>query len=41
VNANNKAWAGAERPEWLTTSLARKTPPKGAEALVCEAAGDL
>jgi ParB family chromosome partitioning protein len=25
------------RREWLTTFLSRKTPPKGAEALVCEA----
>jgi ParB family chromosome partitioning protein len=25
------------RREWLTTFLARKTPPKGAEALICEA----
>lgn len=39
VIANNKAWASAEvvRREWLTTFLARKTPPKGAEALICEA----
>ena len=25
------------RREWLTTFLSRKTPPKGAEALICEA----
>ena len=39
VIANNKAWASAEvvRREWLTTFLSRKTPPKGAEALICEA----
>lgn len=39
VIANNKAWTSAEvvRREWLTTFLARKTPPKGAEALICEA----
>ncbi|GAA3519249.1 hypothetical protein [Nocardioides daeguensis] len=39
VIANNKAWASAEtvRREWLTAFVARKTAPKGAEALVCEA----
>ena len=37
--ANNKAWASAEtvRREWLAGSLARKTAPKGAEAMICEA----
>ena len=37
--ANNKAWASAEtvRREWLATFVARKTAPKGAEALICEA----
>lgn len=39
VIANNKAWASAEtvRREWLTAFVARKTAPKGAEALICEA----
>ncbi len=39
VIANNKAWASAEtvRREWLATLVARKTAPKGAEALICEA----
>ena len=39
VIANNKAWASAEtvRREWLARFLARKTAPKGAEALICEA----
>ena len=39
VIANNKAWASAEtvRREWLATFVARKTAPKGAEALICEA----
>ena len=39
VIANNKAWASAEtvRREWLTGFVARKTAPKGAEALICEA----
>jgi ParB family chromosome partitioning protein len=39
VIANNKAWASAEtvRREWLSTFVARKTAPKGAEALICEA----
>lgn len=37
--ANNKAWASAEtvRREWLAGFVARKTAPKGAEALICEA----
>ena len=39
VIANNEAWASAEtvRREWLATFVARKTAPKGAEALICEA----
>ena len=39
VIANNKAWASAEivRREWLAAFVARKTAPKGAEALICEA----
>jgi ParB family chromosome partitioning protein len=39
VIANNKAWASAEtvRREWLAGFVARKTAPKGAEALICEA----
>ncbi|MDN5896330.1 chromosome partitioning protein, ParB family [Brevibacterium sp. Mu109] len=39
VIANNKAWASAEtvRREWLAGFLSRKTAPKGAEALICEA----
>jgi ParB family chromosome partitioning protein len=39
VIANNKAWSSAEtvRREWLATFVARKTAPKGAEALICEA----
>lgn len=39
VIANNKAWASAEtvRREWLSTFVTRKTAPKGAEALICEA----
>lgn len=39
VIANNKAWASAEtvRREWLAAFIARKTAPKGAEALICEA----
>lgn len=39
VIANNKAWASAEvvRRDWLRQFLARKTPPQGAEALICEA----
>lgn len=37
--ANNKARSSAEtvRREWLATFVARKTAPKGAEALICEA----
>lgn len=39
VIANNKAWASAEtvRREWLTGFLTRRTAPKGAESLICEA----
>lgn len=39
VIANNKAWASAQivRREWLAKFLVRKTPPKGAEALICGA----
>lgn len=39
VIANNKAWDSAEtvRREWLAGFVARKTAPKGAEALICEA----
>ena len=39
VIANNKAWTSAEtvRREWLAGFVARKTAPKGAEALICEA----
>ena len=39
VIANNKAWASAEtvRREWLAGFVTRKTAPKGAEALICEA----
>jgi ParB family chromosome partitioning protein len=39
VIANNKAWASAEtvRREWLRGFFARKTAPKGTEALICEA----
>jgi len=39
VIANNKAWASAEvvRRDWLRQFLTRKTPPKGAEVLICEA----
>lgn len=39
VITNNKAWRSAEtvRHEWLAKFLVRKTPPKGSEALVCEA----
>ncbi len=39
VIANNKAWTSAEtvRREWLAGFAARKTAPKGAEALICEA----
>ncbi len=36
---NNKAWRSAEtvRREWLARFITRKTPPTGAEALVCAA----
>jgi ParB family chromosome partitioning protein len=36
---NNKAWKSAEavRREWLTGFVTRKTAPKGAESLICEA----
>lgn len=39
VIANNKAWASAEvvRRDWLRHFLTRRTPPPGAEALICEA----
>ncbi len=39
VIANYKAWDSAEtvRRQWLAGFLTRKTPPAGAEALVCEA----
>lgn len=39
VIANNKAWDSAEtvRRQWLAGFLTRKSPPAGAEALVCEA----
>lgn len=39
VIANNKAWTSAEtvRREWLAGFVARKSAPKGAEALICEA----
>jgi ParB family chromosome partitioning protein len=39
VIANNKAWTSAEvvRRDWLRQFLTRKTPPTGAEALICEA----
>lgn len=39
VIANNKAWQSAEtvRRQWLAGFLARKSAPKGAEALICEA----
>jgi ParB family transcriptional regulator, chromosome partitioning protein len=39
VIANNKAWTSAEsvRRRFITSLLGRKTPPKGAEALICEA----
>ncbi|WP_248580887.1 ParB/RepB/Spo0J family partition protein [Nocardioides sp. InS609-2] len=39
VIANNKAWDSAEtvRREWLAGFVSRKTAPKGAEALICEA----
>ncbi|MFC3687271.1 hypothetical protein [Aquipuribacter hungaricus] len=37
--AINKAWRSAEvvRREWLSSFLARRTPPAGAEAVICEA----
>ena len=39
VIANNKAWTSAEvvRRDWLRQFLTLKTPPQGAEALICEA----
>ena len=39
VRENNAAWRSAEtvRREWLAQFAARKTPPQGAEALICEA----
>lgn len=39
VIANNKAWTSAEtvRRDWLAKFMVRKTPPKGGEALICEA----
>lgn len=39
VIANNKAWTSAEtvRREWLAQFVTRKSAPKGAEALICEA----
>lgn len=39
VRENNAAWRSAEtvRREWLASFVARKTPPKGAEAIICEA----
>jgi ParB family chromosome partitioning protein len=39
VIANNKAWTSAEvvRRDWLRQFLTRKTPPQGAESLICEA----
>ena len=39
VIANNAAWrsAGTVRREWLAGFVTRKTPPAGAEALVCAA----
>lgn len=39
VVANNKAWRSAEtvRRDWLRTFLTRKSAPKGAESLICEA----
>jgi ParB family chromosome partitioning protein len=39
VIANNAAWRSAEavRREWLAGFVTRKTPPAGAEALVCAA----
>lgn len=39
VRENNAAWRSAEtvRREWLAAFVTRKTPPKGAEAIICEA----
>lgn len=39
VLAGNKAWRAAEavRRDWLRTLVARKTPPKDAEFLICRA----
>lgn len=39
VIVGNKAWRSAEvvRREWLASFIARKTPPTGAEALICDA----
>ena len=39
VRENNSAWRSAEtvRREWLAAFVARKTAPKGAEAIICEA----
>jgi ParB family chromosome partitioning protein len=39
VIENNKAWRSAEtvRREWLARFITRKTPPAGAEVLVCAA----
>lgn len=43
VIENNKAWRSAEtvRREWLAEFVQRKTPPKGAEALICRAVLDV
>lgn len=39
VRENNAAWRSAEtvRREWLASFVTRTTPPKGAEAIICEA----
>lgn len=39
VRENNAAWRSAEtvRRQWLGQFVARKTPPKGAEELICQA----
>lgn len=39
VRENNAAWRSAEtvRRDWLAQFASRKTPPQGAEALICEA----
>lgn len=39
VRENNAAWRSAEtvRREWLAPFVTRKTPPKGAEGIICEA----